>query len=301
MLPKVPECSDFMLPDSEYWETNLARFPTTHREAGAAFHLMRIRPLSKPTRDALIDIFFADDKGVKEKAKQADENKACLVRVYLGENEKEEALYDSLRNFPLYLNMMEDLALDTSSLVGRVAIALAIMHWQAKVDAMDTEFVLGSSVETLPERQRAYAAEEDSTVLPAPCEVRRLDIKKRSTHFWILDFDKASPIELTANDVVKKLVPAFLGNDPYHPRPDVDEVLWELFSKTYLKASRLILENRQETQLVMGLPKLFLEKVVEMIGRFEGWDPKKRLCLESERNWTLERNNNFVKHLMLYY
>ena len=114
--------------------------------------------------------------------------------------------------------MIEDLDLDASTLGTQIAIALAIIHWQAKVDGMDSEFVLGSSIATLPERQRAYAGEEDSTGLPAPREIHRLDINQRSMHLWVLDFDKASPIELTANDVVKKLVHAFLGNDPSYPR-----------------------------------------------------------------------------------
>lgn len=62
----------------------------------------------------------------------------------------------------------------------------------------------------------------------------------RSTHVWVLDFDKATTIDFTANDVDKKLVPAFLGNDPYYPRPDVDEELWEEFSRVYLRASQVI-------------------------------------------------------------
>ena len=277
MLPKVPECTDFMLPESEYWQTNLDCFPTTHRKAGAAFHVTRILPLPKRTREALIENFFADGEGIQAEAKQAPENKDCLVRIYLGENEKEKVCYDSLRNFPLHLNVMEDLDLEPSTLASQMAIALAIIHWQAKVDAMDSEFVLGSSVTTLPEKQRAYAAEEDSTVLSAPHEIRRLDSNERSTNFWVLDFDKASPIELTADDVIKKLVVAFLGNDPYFPRPDVDEDLWQVFSKTYLKASRLILENKQEKRSVMGLPKLFLETVAEMIKAFEKWDPEEEI------------------------
>ena len=75
----------------------------------------------------------------------------------------------------------------------------------------------------------------------------------------------------------KKLVPAFLGNDPYFPRPDVDESLWEDFSKVYLEASQRILEKKQQGKLVMSLPKRFLDKVVEMIKQNENWDPEEQI------------------------
>lgn len=38
---------------------------------------------------------------------------------------------------------MEDLGLDTQTFALAMANALAIMHWQAKIDAADVEFVLG--------------------------------------------------------------------------------------------------------------------------------------------------------------
>lgn len=38
--------------------------------------------------------------------------------------------------------MMEDLDLDIFDLATEMAIGLAILHWEAQVDGMDTEFVL---------------------------------------------------------------------------------------------------------------------------------------------------------------
>lgn len=94
-----------------------------------------------------------------------------------------------------------------------MAIALAVIHWEAKVDAMDIELVIESAAATPAERRRAYPEGKHAESLPPPSEVHSLHFKQRSTHFWVRDFDKATPIKLTANDVDRKLVPAFLGNE----------------------------------------------------------------------------------------
>ena len=39
------------------------------------------------------------------------------------------------------LNMVSESSQDPQSLATRIAIALAIIHWQAQIDAMDSEFV----------------------------------------------------------------------------------------------------------------------------------------------------------------
>ena len=49
------------------------------------------------------------------------------------------------------------------------------------------------------------------------------------------------------------------------------------FSETYLKASRLVLENRRVSKQIMGLPGLFLEKVAEMIKTVEDWNPEESI------------------------
>ncbi|MCJ1413014.1 hypothetical protein MMC19_007115 [Ptychographa xylographoides] len=276
-IPKCPQCSDFMLPKSEYWEKNLTKFPDTHRELGAAFRFDRILPLPRQTREALIKLYFDDEEDIQEAARNDEDNKHCLVRIYLGENEQDEEFYNSLQNFPMYLNMIEEVGLDKTALAIEMAIALAIIHWQAQVDAMDSEFVLGSTAATLSNRRRPFLPGKGTKVLPRPQEIRTIDFTERSTHVWVLDFDKANSIELTESDVNEKLVPAFLGNDPYYPRPDIDGDLWEDFSKAYLEASMLVLQQRQEKDFTMTLPKLFLTRVAEMIKAHEGWDPEEHI------------------------
>ena len=57
-------------------------------------------------------MYFDKDEEIQQEAKDDPDNKDCLVRIYLGEREsirQQSESYDTLRNFPLRLNMMEDL------------------------------------------------------------------------------------------------------------------------------------------------------------------------------------------------
>lgn len=272
-VPRVPRCYEFFTPEQkDWWAENLQRFPQGHRTKGALFTVNRISPLPQQTREALIKKYFEDDEEVQYEAMNDEDNQHCLVRVYLGQNEsftQQSSAYESLRNFPMRLNMIEDLALETSDLTISMAIGLAILHWQANVDGMDVEFVLGSAATMEPEQDEADEGDE----LP-------LNLEKRSIHHWMLDFDKASQIKVNINDVDNNLVPAFLGNDPYYPRPDVDEDLWNEFCSAYLKASKLILENKREDNATLNLPQRFLDKVMEKIKEHEDWNPEKNIVFQ---------------------
>ena len=272
-LPQAPHCSFFRLPTSQqYWATHIQKFPPSHRAPGAVFGVDRIFPVPSSVREALIDLYFDDE--IKQKAKHDEENEPCLIRIYLGENEKGTERYDSLRNFPMRLNMIKNLGLDRTILADEMAIALATIHWQAQIDAMDAEFVLGSARPTpLVKRRRTQHLPNNES----PHDYNHISFTYRPIHIWTLDFDKSHRIDLTTADVKKYLVPAFLGNDPYYPRPDVDAEMWMRFSETYLKASRLVLENRLVSEQIMGLPGLFLEKVTEMIKEVEDWDPEESI------------------------
>lgn len=272
-VPQSPHCSLFRLPTSQqYWTAHIQNFPPSHRAPGAVFGVDRIFPVPISVREALIDLYFDDE--IKRQAKHDDENKSCLIRVYLGENENGTETYDSLRNFPIRLNMIKNLDLDKTILADEIAIALATIHWQAQIDAMDAEFVLGSARPTpLVKRRRTQHLPNNEN----PQDCNDISFTYRPIHIWALDFDKSHRIDLTLADVKKYLVPAFLGNDPYYPRPDVDAEMWMRFSETYLKASRLVLENRRVYEQVMDLSGLFLEKVAEMIKEVEDWDPEESI------------------------
>ena len=78
--------------------------------------------------------------------------------------------------------MVLDLDLDAFSLSREMAIALAVIHWQAEVDGMDIEFVLGSAVATASDRRKPYTTAPRTPTFPAPREVYRLDFTKRAIH-----------------------------------------------------------------------------------------------------------------------
>ncbi|KAI4211839.1 MAG: hypothetical protein L6R36_009497 [Xanthoria steineri] len=217
-IPRSPRASQFFLPNSDFWYTYLDRFPPSHRKVGAVIEMDRILPLPRRIREGLIDRYFDEDTA--DDAKNDPANTACLVRVYLGENESNTLqAYDSLLNFPLRRNMVRDLELDVLQLADEMAIGLAVLHWKAGVDAMDVEFVLGSSSVMTENRLRKAPDpdEEPRSVSDA------LAFVERDVHIWVLDLDKAKRVvDMTLESVVRDLVPAFLGNDPYFPRPDVD-------------------------------------------------------------------------------
>ena len=270
-IPRTPVCHEFHTVDDEtFWSTNLQRLPANHRNKQPLFIVDRILPLPEQTRMDLIEEYFDQDESIQQEAKEDQDNKDCLVRVYLGDREsdrQQSEVYDSLRNFPLRLNMMEQLDLEVSELANEMAIGLAIMHWQAQVDGMDVEFVLGTSATWDSEQPHAY----DDNRAP-PHTVKVVNFKRRAVHLWMLDFDKATTIELKEQDVDKKLVPAYLGNDPYYPRRQVDQELWDEFCSAYLKASEVILRRKGVDELVMGLPQRFLHEVLRVSMEHENWN-----------------------------
>lgn len=270
-IPKTPLCHDYHSADDEnFWSKNLQRFPPGRRTKQPLFKVDRILPLPQKVREGLIELYFDEDEKAQQEAKDDQDNKDCLVRIYLGEREsmrQRSDVYDTLRNFPLRLNMMEDLDLEVSELANEMAIGLAMLHWQAQVDGMDVEFVLGSSATRGRENITAY----DDISAP-PHTVELINFKRRALHLWMFDFDKATTIELTKEDVITKLVPAFLGNDPYYPMPQVDKELWDEFCGTYLKASEVILLGKGANKRVRGLPRRFLDEVLVVLKKHEDWN-----------------------------
>lgn len=95
-------------------------------------------------------IFFGSqeqlDSTELEHARDNTKNKHCLARVYLGQTTGAIARDPiSLRNFPLYLNSMNNFVMDVKTLAKEIGKAYAIMHWAACVNSDDVEFVLGTS------------------------------------------------------------------------------------------------------------------------------------------------------------
>jgi hypothetical protein len=159
----------------------------------------RILPLPKATRTALIK--KSCPPNIQEQALATPGNKDCLVRVYLGSMQPRRdapARMFNLRNFKLYLDQMAELGLDVDTLAHRMGKALAVIHWLAKADARDVEFVLGSS--TKPVRNADPEKLEPLTYTgPESCITE--DFFCRSTEFWVLDFNQVRKIEFDETGV----------------------------------------------------------------------------------------------------
>lgn len=90
----------------------------------------RIPPLPKYTRERLIDRYCPAQLAATTKANPADQD--CMVRVYFGRKRygQRTSRFQAFtsRNYPLHVDQMEELALDTSKFAEYLADALATMH-----------------------------------------------------------------------------------------------------------------------------------------------------------------------------
>ncbi len=257
----VPAIKMWVNPKSQhFWTTNAGLF---HKDVEVpAYGLIseRIYPLPTPVRSALVDTFAP--KSVKDRKHEflaLPKNKNCLIRLYLGRRNSDAPPTSPdkfhLGNFPLHVNEMEQLKLDTPYYARLMAQALAIIHWRANLDANDVEFVFGNSplvnAPPTPKELRTMNKDEAATTFIS-------DFHHRTVSVWLLDFNLCQPFNKTA-DGLKQLVDGFYWNDPYYPRPTSDasndKHLWSVFAKQYLQVSAKFVEH--------GMPEAFIKAVEE--------------------------------------
>ncbi|KAK7214959.1 hypothetical protein V2G26_002962 [Clonostachys chloroleuca] len=140
------------------WFKNIGHiFPVKNggQKPGPIICLERIMPLPKLIRDNLIKLYFKPENRRKALADKANNN--CLCRPYLGRRsseiapEKRENELQALRNFPLYLDQLEELEMEPLTIAQDMAMGLAAGHWAATVNMLGVEYVLGSRSLTPPE------------------------------------------------------------------------------------------------------------------------------------------------------
>ncbi|KAI1379847.1 zinc finger protein-domain-containing protein [Hypoxylon crocopeplum] len=173
-------------------------------------------------------------------------NDDCLIRPYLGrrkwgQHESRLRVF-SLRNYPLHINQIGELGLDPFAYSKVMAQALAFMHWLAKVDANDVEFVLAPAEDAPQFRSQALG----------------------NHNMWILDFDCCRRISMDRSGT-EQAAKAFLKNDPFYPHPsrgeeEEDRMLWQHFKAAFLEASLIII--RQATpEVPEDLPQLLIDTI----------------------------------------
>jgi hypothetical protein len=222
----IPQCHALMQPADPWWQQHLPQFPAGYSECRALVS-ERIPKAPRGISDKIAPI-----SGF---VKQNPADDACLIRPYLGRRRRYHQELESksrfrrfsLRNVPLHIDQMEALSLDTTAYAEAMAEALAMMHWGARIDANDIEFVLAPPRGASPVFRSDYLGVHS---------------------LWVLDFDCCQPLSMDEAGV-ERACAAFFKNDPFYPRPGggeaTDEELWRVFKRKFLVASRAILKENE--------------------------------------------------------
>lgn len=295
---RVPKLYSYVPRSShEWWSSNIHLFPDHDDKEDTAVSLPamvlvseRIPSLPKTFRDILIDKYCPAH--LQSAARSNPLNEDCLARVYLGKRREPSrplAPNFTLRNFNLHLDQVLHLGLPVSSLTRAMGEALAFIHWEARIDGFDIEFVLGS------DRERLYV-DGINAICKIPCEdiseiaphsdfdsMIRTHLLVHGIRLWVLDFnlcafqwkslsqgqDQYGISQSQWTDaIVGQLVAAFFQNDPYYPLPPTEgnavlgeeETLWSTFERSYLEVADKILEHEED--LMRALPQRFIQAVI---------------------------------------
>lgn len=251
----------FLQPDSSKWHSLLARLPPNFTACEAILN-ERIMPMPLSVRELLAQRYWT---GENTSAMAAEKNNgSCLVRAYLGRRSKADTAerkrpnklqFFTLRNFPLHADQMEGLALPVAAYATAMADALAFMHWVAKIDACDVEFVLA----------RCRSAVSKGIQAGPGIGAQSFQSEAFGEHtMWVLDFDCCRDLEMGEAGMLRASE-CFLRNDPYYPKPrgstDEDVVLWDIFQERFLERSDRILEG--ESEELRRLPRILIQRITE--------------------------------------
>lgn len=283
LMPRVPQylCS-YGMADKEsaerWFKDNGHQFPIENggQRPGPIICLERIMPLPHVIRENLIRHYFKVDK---QEAALADvRNKACICRAYLGctsaeiAADKQERELETLRNFPLYLDQLKELDMNPLAIAQEMALGLAAGHWAASVDMLDVEYVIGSRphtnvFQTSPLSDAdlsASRAKSTRRVRDMGIEDRdkRPSFRHRAIQLWMIGFNKVSEFDGSVDKDYKKNIKQLVSNTrstdgPYYPRvlakTEEEWMLWLEFSRSYIRASKVILTKNIESSRKMGL------------------------------------------------
>lgn len=243
---RVPGCHQYIYCDDRtWWDERISRFPKDFQVPCNILITDRIPPFPKAVRDNITNLYCPESLRTSIKLSEPDQD--CLIRPYLGRRrrlEKQSRFQAfSLRNYPLHIDQIEELDLDSILYARIMAETLADLYWRAHIDANDVEFVLAPTREPYPNQSEGYSA--DSTAMKS----HNLGDHDK----WILDFDccKQMPMDEIGVEQAKR---AFYKNDPFYPRPgrnnSKDQTLWNGFKDRFIEASEAILgRESQEARL----------------------------------------------------
>jgi len=140
-----------------------------------------------------------------------------------------------------------------------MAHALALLHWTAKADANDVEFVL------VRPRPRGQSMPPGPNSGNGRCDFTHGVFGPYS--MWILDFDCCQELSMD-EDGINRATRCFWRNDPFYPRPGSesckDDQLWQVFRTRFIISSQLIL--REEGTCILELPERLMDRICEIRG-----------------------------------
>ena len=253
----VPAVHDFITTqNTKWWQTDGASLPPTP-ERRPVLITERIYPLPQIIRLHLIETFC--DPKQKLEAIQNPDNQDALARVYLGMRSA-RGVYPpdfSLRNFQLDVEKLDFLGASVLNLAGLMGEAMAIIHWQARIDGRDIEFVLGSAPATT--ERKIWTSNDLDTELVHTAQ-------RRLVKLWVLDFNQCSELKKGAAGV-EQAAAALVENDPYFPKSNSKQnpQLWEAFETKYLARAEQIFAKLSEdlTEEAKRRPAAFIARVKE--------------------------------------
>ncbi|KAL6790865.1 hypothetical protein J3E68DRAFT_81056 [Trichoderma sp. SZMC 28012] len=176
---------------------------------------------------------------------RADTYRYCSVHLYFSSMQgRGDTKCFSYHNDKMYFNQMIELQLDVESLARRVAVALALLHWVACIDARGVQFFLFSSWKSVKSQfSQAGSLPQGHTIL-------------RVGHF-----EKARTIEMNEDGV--QLAVEAVKRSLYIPRPNqrlpIQKRTWDAFVSSYIAASDYILRERRER---LRLPRCFINQIM---------------------------------------
>lgn len=276
LMPRVPRylCSYGMEDgqSAERWfKNNGYMFPVDNggQKPGPVICLERIMPLPKLIRENLIRLYFRPEK--QKEALADKKNKACICRPYLGCTSQEIAAdkrqreCETLQNFPLYLDILNELAMDPLTIATDMALGLAAGHWAANVNMLDVEYVIGSRPHA--QQETAPLSKTDTKDITSSSTRRRVrdmtanvedrgpSFRNRAIQLWMIDFNKIKTFNPSVvqdyDKTIQQLVFTTRSTDgPYYPRVlarnEEEWMLWLHFARTYIQASKVILQHQYD-------------------------------------------------------
>ncbi|CAG8426546.1 unnamed protein product [Penicillium salamii] len=207
--------------------------------------LQRILPLPKVVRRALINEFITADISQASALLADPRNKHCLARVYLGKENGTLSRESPLRNFPMYLDNMKHIGIDTIKLASALGKAYATSHWGAGVNGDDIEFVFGTTDEQRPSGNPP-------------------DFQHRAVCLFLLDFGQCDIVDLSqeSETVYQAFKGAMVTGDNQHFIPHANQPeLFAAFKEGYSAAGTIILpDKRLDSKFDM---KVFMQQYEE--------------------------------------